>query len=73
MNYGRRFVAFWYDFLVGDKLELFVGPILALVVTGVVLRIGLDATVGGVLLFVLIASVVAFSVLRSVGTNWLRR
>ena len=32
MRYLRAFGAFWYDFLVGDKWELFVGPIVVLAV-----------------------------------------
>ncbi len=43
MAYLRRFGAFWYDFLVGDRSELFVGPLVALVVTGLALRAGLPA------------------------------
>ena len=31
MRYLRAFGAFWYDFLVGDRPELFVGAIVALV------------------------------------------
>jgi hypothetical protein len=73
MSYVRRFFAFWYDFLVGDKLELFVGPILALAVVAGAIRLGLDTTLAGLLLFASVAAVAGFSLVRSVGIKWLRR
>ena len=61
----RRFGAFWYDFLVGDRWELFVGPIVALALAAALAGLGVAGGVVGVLLF---ASVVAVGVL-SVGST----
>ena len=65
MSYLRRFAMFWYDFLIGDKWELFVGPIVALVVVGVAVNMGLDSAIAGPLLFVLVAVVGGLSLVRS--------
>lgn len=62
MRYLRSFFGFWYDFLVGDRWELFVGPILALVVAWLAVRANLPAPVSGVLLFVLVAGVGGVSI-----------
>lgn len=63
MGHLRAFGAFWYDFLVGDRWELFVGPIAALVVAWALVRADVaPALIGGVL-FVLVAAVGAVSVL----------
>jgi hypothetical protein len=51
MTYLRRFGAFLYDFLVGDAWELFVGPIVALVVAWALVQAGLPAAVVGAALF----------------------
>jgi len=56
----RRFGAFLYDFLIGDTWELFVGPIVALVVVGAVAGM-LGAAAAGALLFVLILVVAGVS------------
>lgn len=63
MSYLRRFVGFWSDFLVGDRPELFVGPILALAATWIAVRSGAPGGLAGALLFVLVAGVGAASVL----------
>ena len=47
MRYLRAFGAFWYDFLVGDRPELFVGSIVALVLVWVAIHSGLDAAIAG--------------------------
>jgi hypothetical protein len=61
VSYLRRFVRFLYDFLVGDAWELFVGPVLALVVAWSLIQAGLEpAVVGGLL----IASVVGVVVVH---------
>jgi hypothetical protein len=65
MSYVRRFVAFWYDFLIGDKIELFVGPILAMIVIWAAVSAGLDSALLGVLFFGLVALVGGFSLWRS--------
>jgi hypothetical protein len=62
IRFARAFLHFWSDFLIGDRLELFVGPILALIGAAVLLRAGLDGALVGVLLFVAIAAVGAFSI-----------
>ena len=66
MAFLRRFVGFWYDFLVGDRWELFLGPILALAIVGIALAAGLDGAAAGLILFVLIAAVAAVSVVWAV-------
>jgi hypothetical protein len=50
MSFLRAFGAFWYDFLVGDRPELFVGSIAALALAWVVIREGLDPAIAGGLL-----------------------
>ncbi len=62
MRYIRAFFRFWYDFLVGDRPELFVGPIAALVVAWLVTRAGVPAPVTGALLFVLVAAIGSLSI-----------
>jgi hypothetical protein len=52
----RRFGAFWYDFLVGDRPELFVGSILALGLVAIAINAGLSPGVAGGLLTILILS-----------------
>ena len=64
MTVARRFFIFWYDFLVGDSWELFIGPIVALIVVGTCLSLGVDHAVAGLLLFTLVAAVVLLSVTR---------
>jgi hypothetical protein len=62
MTFLRKLFRFWYDFLVGDRWELFLGPIAALVVVGAAVAAGIGSAMSGVLLFALIALVAAFSV-----------
>jgi hypothetical protein len=57
MRYVRSFFGFWYDFLVGDRPELFVGPIAALVLAWLAVRAGVPAPMTAGLLFVLVATV----------------
>lgn len=61
MRYVRQFFAFLYDFLVGDAWELFIGPIVVLLVAGALLQAGLDTAVVGVLLFVGVLLVAAIN------------
>ncbi len=63
MSYLRRFLGFWSDFLVGDRPELFVGPIVALAAAWMLVRAGLPGVLTGSALFVLVAGVGAVSVL----------
>lgn len=62
MRYVRAFFRFWYDFLVGDRWELFVGPIAALLLAWLATRAGAPALATGALLFVLIAAVGGMSI-----------
>ena len=67
MRYLRAFGAFWYGFLIGDHLELFIGPLVALLVAWIVLRIGWgDGLAAGFLLFVAVIGVGAISLTISV-------
>jgi len=62
VRYVRAFLSFWYDFLVGDRPELFIGPIAALFVAWLVTRAGMPAPVTGGLLFVLVVAIGSLSV-----------
>ncbi len=55
MRYVIAFGRFWYDFLIGDRPELFAGPILALAVVATMIRLGWS-DLAGLLLFVLIVA-----------------
>ncbi len=61
MGWLRAFGRFWYDFLVGDRWELFVGPIAALVLATVLVRAHVAPAPAGIALFLLVAVVGAFS------------
>ncbi len=61
MRYVRAFGAFWYDFLVGDRPELFLGPIVALFLAWVLVRGGVSAGIIGIVLFAAVAGVGALS------------
>ena len=61
MRYVRAFGAFWYDFLVGDRPELFLGPIVALFLAWVLVRGGVNAGIAGIVLFAAVAGVGALS------------
>jgi hypothetical protein len=65
-RYLRAFLGFWSDFLIGDRLELFVGPILALAGAWLLVSAGLPGAVVGGLLFVAIVTIGAFSVGRTI-------
>lgn len=62
MTWLRRFGAFWYDFLVGDRWELFVGPILVLVVVAALIAAAVPTVLAGAALFAGIVLVGAVSV-----------
>ena len=62
MRYLRAFFRFWYDFLVGDRPELFVGPIVALVVAWLATRADVPAAVTGIVLFSLVTAVGGLSI-----------
>jgi len=61
MRYVRAFGAFWYDFLVGDRLELFLGPIAALVVAWLLVGAGVAPGITGLVLFLEVCAVGAVS------------
>jgi len=61
MNAVRAFGAFLYDFLVGDRPELFVGPIVALAVVALLVAAGVPSLGAGVLLAGLIIATAGFS------------
>ena len=63
MDYLRRFAAFLYDFLVGDAWELFVGPIVILLLAWLALTAGVAAWLVGVGLVVGVVAVAAISVM----------
>jgi hypothetical protein len=56
MRYVLAFGRFWYDFLIGDRPELFVGPIVALAVVSVLIRQGWTALAGPLLFVLIVAS-----------------
>ncbi len=64
IRFARSFLRFWSDFLVGDRLELFIGPIVALVVAALLVRAAVPSVLVGVLFFAAIALIGAFSVGR---------
>jgi hypothetical protein len=43
MLYLKRFLGFWYDFIVGDDWAIAVGVVGGLALTGVLARRGVDA------------------------------
>ena len=59
MKYARQLFDFLYDFLVGDAWELFVGPIVAVVLAWVLIQVGLSSALVGVILFASVAVVAA--------------
>ncbi len=67
MTWLRRFGAFWYDFLVGDRWELFVGPIVALALAALLVALGVPGGIVGALLFIAIVAVGAVSVAWAAG------
>jgi len=62
IRFGRAFLRFWSDFLIGDRLELFVGPIVVLIVAALLVRADVASAVVGALFFAAVALIGAFSV-----------
>jgi ABC-type uncharacterized transport system permease subunit len=54
MRFARSFGAFWYDFLVGDRPELFVGAIVVLALAWLAIEMGVDSAIAGGMLTVLL-------------------
>lgn len=55
MRYVFAFGRFWHDFLIGDRPELFVGPLVALAVAGLAAAAGWTGA-GGLILFGLVVA-----------------
>jgi hypothetical protein len=62
VHYLRAFGAFWYDFLIGDRPELFIGSIAVLALVWIAINIGLSPTIAGGLLTVLILVLAGLSI-----------
>jgi hypothetical protein len=62
MTYLRRSAAFLYDFLVGDAWELFVGPIVILLLAWLALSIGVAPGLVGAGLVIGVIAVAGISV-----------
>jgi hypothetical protein len=54
MRIVRRVGAFWYDFLIGDRPELFVGSTVVLGLVAIAINAGLSPNIAGGLLTVLV-------------------
>jgi len=65
VRYLRAFGAFWYDFLIGDRPELFVGSIVVLALVWLAIQAGLDAGLAGFVLTVAILIVGGLGVLTA--------
>jgi hypothetical protein len=61
MHYLRAFGGFWYDFLIGDRWELFIAPIVVLFVVWTAIRTGLAPDLSAVILTALVLFVGAAS------------
>jgi hypothetical protein len=55
MRYVVAFGRFWQDFLIGDRPELFVGPIVSLALVALLIQAGWSA-VSGLVLFGLVVA-----------------
>ncbi len=64
MAFVRRFLAFWYDFVVGDDWSIAVGTVILLAVAAVLARMGLHEA-AWVLVPVGVAAVLALSLRRA--------
>jgi hypothetical protein len=62
MRFLRAFGAFWYDFLVGDRPELFIGSLAVLLIVWVSIQAGLESAMAGWLFTVLVLALAGFSV-----------
>jgi hypothetical protein len=61
VSHLKGFGRFWYDFLVGDRPELFVGPILALALAWLLLQANVTSAVTAIVLIVAVGLVGAIS------------
>jgi hypothetical protein len=62
VRYLRAFGAFWYDFLIGDRPELFVGSIVVLALVWLAINVGFSPTAGGGLLTVFVLVLAGLSI-----------
>ncbi|HZC33405.1 MAG TPA: hypothetical protein VE640_08985 [Candidatus Bathyarchaeia archaeon] len=62
MRYLRAFGAFWYDFLIGDRPELFIGSIVVLALVWLAINVGFSPTAAGGLLTVLVLVLAGLSI-----------
>jgi hypothetical protein len=67
MRYLVAFGHFWYDFLIGDRPELFVGPLAALVIIAILINLGWTA-LGGLVLFGLVVATGGLGLFRDLAT-----
>jgi hypothetical protein len=65
MRYAAAFGRFWYDFLIGDRPELFIGPLAALALVALLIQSGWSA-LSGVLLFASVVASAAWGLSREV-------
>ncbi|MEA2622301.1 MAG: hypothetical protein QOH61_1211 [Chloroflexota bacterium] len=56
MRYAIAFGRFWYDFLIGDRPELFIGPIAGLALVALLIQAGWSAASGLLLVGLVVAS-----------------
>jgi hypothetical protein len=63
MRWIRAFFDFWYDFLVGDRPELFLGPIAVLVIVSASVSMGAPAIVSSAIMVVGVLAVGALSLM----------
>jgi hypothetical protein len=64
-RYLRAFGVFWYDFLIGDRPELFVGSIAILAAIWAGVQIGLEPGLASLVLAALVVGLAAASLWRA--------
>jgi hypothetical protein len=69
VSWLERFGRFWYDFLVGDRWELFLGPIVALALVAGLVAAGVPGGVSGLGLFFGVVVVAGLSVWHSASVS----
>ena len=68
MRYVAAFGRFWYDLLIGDRPELFFGPVIGLALVALVIGSGW-ADAGGLLLFGLVVVTGGWSLVRELARS----
>jgi hypothetical protein len=61
IRFTRAFLHFWSDFLIGDRLELFIGPIVALIGAALLVRADVPGVLIGAVYFGAVVLVGAIS------------